>query len=70
MYPSKTTASGEMYCMSPGATYATLGVTGLATLKESRANPSIYVGETSRNLKERSLEHHNHYQQEKEDSHM
>ena len=46
------------------------GETGLATLKESRANPSIYVGETSRSLKERSLEHHNDYLKKKEDSHM
>ena len=46
------------------------GDTGLATLKDSRANPSIYVGETSRSLKERSLEHHNDYRKNKDDSHM
>ena len=38
--------------------------------KDSRDSPSIYVGETSRSLMERSKEHHEDYKRQREDSHM
>ena len=39
-------------------------------LMDSRPLPSIYVGESSRTLHERSVEHHRDYSKNKEDSHM
>ena len=39
-------------------------------LKESRELPSIYVGETSRSLMERTQEHHRDYEKNTNDSHM
>ena len=40
------------------------------TLEDTRPLPSIYVGESSRSLKERSKEHHADYSKMQEDSHM
>ena len=40
-----------------------------AITKDSRDSPSIYVGETSRSLMERSREHHDDYKKQREDSH-
>ena len=39
-------------------------------LSDTRSKASIYVGESSRSLQERSLEHHNDYLKKQEDSHM
>ena len=39
-------------------------------LTDQRALPSIYVGESSRSLHERSKEHHADYRKNQEDSHM
>ena len=39
-------------------------------LRDSRKEPSIYVGESSRSLMERSKEHHDDYKKNKEESHM
>ena len=40
------------------------------SLKDERENPSIYVGESSRSLMERTAEHHSDYAKNKEESHM
>ena len=42
----------------------------MTDLEDNRAQPSIYVGETARRLKERSAEHHADFQNGSEDSHM
>ena len=54
----------DMLSNNPG------GVTGLTDLNDHRAQPSIYVGETARSLKERSADHHADYRNENDDSHM
>ena len=46
------------------------GETGLKNLADGRELPSIYVGETSRPLKERAGEHVSDYNKGAEDSHM
>ena len=75
--PCKQTGNKTQDCMARNILYESMcntcnpgGVTGQPNLRDDRLQPSIYVGESSRSLKERSKEHHRDYTSKKEDSHM